>query len=154
MRHLCLLLAVALLIWAVIFCRVVFDIRFCRRKPRRRLKSGRLQFWVEGEPMESAVLKSGQTVPFTVDFKGAGGEAESPATPPTATSSAPDVASVSMAADGMSGVVAFVKPGAAVITVVAEGTATPGEDTITLEGTVTCQGQIASGELVFGAPTP
>ena len=105
--------------------------------------------------MNTAVLKPGQSVPYTVDFKGAGGEAEQPASPPVATSSAPGVASVAAAADGMSGVVTYVGPGAAVITIVAEGDTVPGKDTVTLQGTVTCQNpEIASGEIVFGTPTP
>lgn len=128
---------------------------FCRRNPRRRLKSGHLLFWVEGEPMNTADLKPGQSVPYTIDFKGLGGEAEQPASPPTATSSAPGVATVTANPDGMSGVVTYVSPGAAVITIVAEGDPTPGADTVTLQGTVTCKNpEIASGEIVFGTPTP
>lgn len=90
-----------------------------RRRPRRRLK-GKITFWVKGEPMSQSTLKPGQSVPATVDYT-SGGQPAQPASPPSWSSDTPGVASVTPSADGMSAVIAYVGPGAAVITVKAEG---------------------------------
>lgn len=104
--------------------------------------------------MSQATLKPGQTVPASVKYT-SGGQPAQPASPPVWSSDTPGVASVQPAADGMSAVVSYVAPGAAVISVVAEGDPTPGVDTITLQGTVTCSNpEIDAGEIDFGTPTP
>lgn len=143
---------VCLLLILAFFALLAFAIH--RRNPRRRLNNGRLQFWVKGVPMSQAILKPGQKVTATVDFT-AQGKPGQPASPPTWSSDTPGAASVTPTADGMSADIEYVGPGASVITVKAEGDPTPGVNTITLQGTVTCTNpEIDAGEIVFGAPTP
>ena len=93
----------------------------------------------------------GKTVTATLAFTNPDGTAGQPVGAPTWAFDNPSVWNPTVAADGMSAAGAVLATGACVVTVKAEGDATPGADTVTLTGTLTGVEEISSGTINFAA---
>lgn len=93
----------------------------------------------------------GKNVTATLAFTNPDGTAGTPASAPTWAFDNPTVWNPTVAADGMSAAGPVLAVGACVVTVKAEGDATPGVDTVTLTGTLTGVEEISAGTLTFTA---
>jgi hypothetical protein len=91
----------------------------------------------------------GKTVTAKLAYLNPDGTAGAPVGVPTWAFDNAAVWAPTVAADGMSAAGNVLAVGACVVTVTAEGDATPGVDTVTLTGTLTGAVEISGGSLTF-----
>jgi uncharacterized protein YjdB len=130
---------------ALVFLLALFVLWLYRPRRRRHHRA------VSGLLTMSKQLNVGDTDTATVAYTDKAGNAVSlPAgNVPAWTVDDETIATVAPAADGMTAVVTAVAVGTANITVVAEGDASPGVDTITLSGQVSVVDEASGGTLTF-----